>query len=162
MTSALMKIIDTNTETDYEYLYPHGVDCLSILVPTLRQKQSFLFKIIRSNSTILILVTFIIFVVVRMLIQRASVRGWFSEFLVTLGIFLAQKFIRSPKSKSEFIWITGLLMFAIIAVVVLSCILYQSLVVNLFEPEIDTAEQLADTDLKIVMLNGENAWTTRR
>lgn len=164
MTSALMNISDLNIETDFEYLYPHGVDCLSILVPTLRRRESFMYKIVRSNASaiVLIFVTFLIFVMVRILIQRAPICGWFEEFIVTLSIFLAQKFIRSPKSKSEFIWISGLLMFAIIAVVILSSILYQSLVVNLYEPEIDTLEQLADTDLNIVMLEGENAWTPKR
>lgn len=162
MTSALMNIKDINNESDFEYLYPHGVDCLTILVPALRRSESIMFKIFRCNAVVLIFVTFLIFVMVRILIQRARIYGWFSEFMVTLGIFLAQKFIRSPTSKSEFIWISGLLVFAIIAVVVLSSILYQGLVVSRFEPEIDTIEQLADTNLKIVMLNGENAWATKR
>lgn len=121
-----------------------------------------MFKIVRSNVTVLIFVTFLIFVMVRILIQRAPISGWYFEFIVTLGIFLAQKFIRSPKSISEFIWISGLLMFAIIAVVILSSVLYQSLVVSRFEPEINTVQQLADTDLNIVMLKGEIAWTTKR
>lgn len=162
MTSDLMNISDINDETDFEYLYPHGVDCLSILVPTLRRRESFMYKIVRSNAAVLVFVTFLLFVLVRILIQRAPICDWFSEFVVTLGIFLAQKFIRSPKSISEFIWISGLLMFAIIALVILSSILYQSLVVNRYEPEIDTVEQLADTDLNIVMLNGESVWTTKR
>lgn len=52
-------------------------------------------------------------------------------------------------------------MFAFVAVVILSSILYRNLVINQYEPEIDTAEQLADLNLNIMMLNGEQAWTTK-
>lgn len=152
---------ETGEETDFEYFYPHGVDCLIVLVPTLRRRESFIFKILHESATILILVTFCMYVMVRILIDCAPISDWFSEFMVTLSIFLAQKFIRSPKSTREYIWINGLLMFAFVAVVILSSILYRNLVINQYEPEIDTAEQLADLNLNIMMLNGEQAWTTK-
>lgn len=158
MSSALMKIDD---ETDFEYLYPHGVDCLTVLVPTLGKRESYIFKIIHESATILICVTFLMYVMVKILIERAPISDWFSEFMITFGIFLGQKFIRSPKSTRECIWINGLLTFALVAVVILASILYRNLVVNQYEPEIDTAQQLADLNLKIFMLNGEQAWTTK-
>lgn len=158
MTSALMKI---DEETDFEYFYPHGVDCLIVLVPTLRRRESYIFKIVHESATILILVTFLMYVMIRILMKCTPISGWFSEFMATLGIFLAQKFIRSPKSTREYIWNIGLLMFAYVAVIILSSILYRNLVVNQYGPEIDTAQQLADLDLKIFVLKGEQAWTTK-
>lgn len=151
-------------DLDFEYLYPHGVDCLSILVPSLRRKTAFLFKVFyfNTNICILIFVTFLAFVMLRILNEYTSPTDWFSEFLVTLGIFLAQHFIQSPKSKREYSWILGVLIFAFISIVLLSSILYQSLVVNRYEPEIDTLEQLANSDLNIVLLNGQTVWTDER
>lgn len=156
MTSSLIKI---DEETEFEYLYPHGVDCLIVLVPTLRRRESFIFQIVHESAIVLIAVTFFMYLMVRILIKCAPISGWFSEFMVTLGIFLAQKFIRSPKTTREYIWINGLLMFAFVAVVVLSSVLYKHLVVAQYEPEIDTIQQLADLDLNILMSNGELEWT---
>lgn len=160
MTSSIMEIVDSNVQSQSEYLYPHGVDCMSILVPSLRRKTTFLLKVFHGNTNIFILifVTFLFFVMSRIFFEYTAPSDWFSEFLVTLGIFLAQNFIKSPKSKREYIWIFGVLIFAYISIVLLSSILYQSLVVNQYGPEIDTLEQLANSDLNIVLLNGQMAW----
>lgn len=136
-------------------MYPHGVDCLSVLVPVLKQRDIFIFKVARYNATTLIIVTFLMIVVARVLIQRAPISNWFPELLITFGICLAQRNIKSPKSSHEFCWIVSVLLFAFAAVAMLSTILYQSLVLNQYLPEIDTIEQLAASDLNIFMTNKE-------
>lgn len=164
MTSTIMQIDDSNVQSQFEYLYPHGVDCVSILVPSLRRETSFLFKVIHYNTNMcaLIFAMYLCFVICRIVIESTSPSDWFSEFLVTFAYFFGQHFIQSPKSKREYSWIFGMLVFALISLALLSSILYQSLVVNRYEPEIDTLEQLANSDLNIVLLNGHMEWTDGR
>lgn len=104
----------------------------------------------------------LIFVISRIFIEYTSPSDWFTEFLVTLGIFFAQDFIQRPKSKREHAWIFGMLFFAYISLVVMASILYQSLVVSQYEPENDTLEQLANSDLNIVLMNDHSEWTDGR
>lgn len=111
---------------------------------------------------ILIASTFLFFVISRIFIEHTTPSDWFSEFLVTFGISFAQNFIQRPKSKREYAWIFGMLIFAYISLVVMASILYQSLVVSQYEPEIDTLEQLANSDLSIVLINDQSEWTEGR
>lgn len=161
MTSEIMQIGDSNFKQQFEYLYPHGVDCMSILVPSLRRKTTFLRKVFNYNRDIciLIFVTFFLFVLIRIFMECTSPFGWFSEFMITLGIFLLQNFIHSPKSKRERTWTFSVLIFAFLSLVLMSSILYQCLVEIRYEPEIDTLEQLANSDLNIVLLHGQPGWT---
>lgn len=162
MSSKFMKIDDSNQESQFEYLYPHGFECMSILVPSIRQRTNFILMVFRNETTILILITFFMFVVARIIIESTSTSGWFSEFMLTLEICLAQKFIKSPKSTREFIWVIGLLLFALISVVILASISYKSLVEKLYESEIDTLEQLANSELNIFMTRDQPDWTDGR
>lgn len=162
MSTKLMDYGVSNIKLQFEYLYPHGFDCISIIVPSLKRRSAFILKVIRYDATILIFVTFLIFVVARIIIECTPTSGWLSEFLVTLGICLAQKFIKSPKSAREFIWVVGLLLFAFIAIVILSSISYKSLIEKKFDSEIDTFEQLANLDLNIFMTSNQPEWTDGR
>lgn len=57
MTSTIMKIDNSNFRSQFEYLYPHGVECLFILVPSLRREKTFLFKVFSNNNNMCILIT---------------------------------------------------------------------------------------------------------
>lgn len=164
MTSAIMQHNSSNYQASFEYLYPHGFDCESILVPALRRKEHFLFKIFHYNTLLclMILMTFVTFVICRIFIESTSPSEWFSEFILTLGYFFAQHFIISPKSKREYSWIFCMLIFTQTSLALLSSILYQSIVVSRYEPEIDTLEQLASSDLNIVLVMGQTEWRNGR
>lgn len=162
MSSTLIKIGSLNLDPEFEYLYPHGIDCMAILVPSIRHQIPFIIMIVRYDATILIFVTFFMFVVARIIIECAPTSGWFSELMLTLQICLAQKFIRSPKSTSEFIWVSSLLMFAFVAVMIMASFSYKILVEKQYEPEMDTSEQLANSDLNIFMTKLQPEWSVER
>lgn len=90
--------------------------------------------------------------------QCAPLSEWFLVFFQTLGFSLAQQQPPKLKLRRDYMWFGGVLVFSYIVVVLLSSILYQCLVMSRYEPEIDTAEQLAKSNLKILVLKGEHIW----
>lgn len=162
MSSVLMDIGDTNDENQPDYFYPHGTDCLSVLVPKSKQKNSFMFKVVRYDATLVIFITYLLFSILRIFMKCSPLSEWFLEFFKTLGFCLAQQKPRKLKSRRDYMWFSGVLVFSYLVVVLLSSILYQSLVMNQFEPEIDTVEQLAKSNLKIVVPEGEHIWPKQR
>lgn len=158
MSSVLMDIGDTNDEKRPDYLYPHGTDCLSVLVPKSKKKISFMYQVVRYDATLLIFITYLLFSILRIFMKCAPLSEWFLEFFKTLGFCLAQQKPRNLKSRRDYMWLGGVLMFSYVVVALLSSILYQSLVMSRFDPEIDTVEQLANSNLKIVVPDDEHTW----
>lgn len=154
----LMDVGDTNDENHPDYFYPHATDCLSVLVPKSKQKISFMFQVVRYDATFVIFITYLLFSILRIFMKYAPLSEWFLVFFKTLGFCLAQQKPGKLKSRRDYMWFGGVLVFSYVVVVLLSSILYQSLVMSRFEPEIDTAEQLAKSNLKIIVPEGEHIW----
>lgn len=153
MTSSFYQEKETNNIMASEYLYPHGSDCLSIIVPKDNKLESFLEKFLHDETIQSIFIIFFLFVLVRIILERSSMHKWFSDFFITLGIFLPQNFIKNISSNTVLIWLMGLLPFSVITTCLLSSIIYKTLVEKLFSPDMNTLDELIQSNLTLLLTN---------
>lgn len=147
--SSIMDIQDrTSKSSKLVYLYPHGADCLSVIVPRSQQHKLFLVEFARSHAIWAIGISFLLFTVVRCAITG---EGLFPSFIGTLATLLAQNFRLLQQTRSKYLWMVFVLIFAIISTNILSSILYLSLVNFEYTSEIDTMEQLDASGLTILV-----------
>lgn len=129
-------------------LYPHGMDCMSVIVPKSKHHVLFIIQIAKRKALIAIAITFALFVILR---SAVSGEGLFTSLFVTLEICLAQNFIRLWDRPSECFWMVSMLAFALFSAIMMSSMLFVSLVNYEYQPEIDTMEQLVESGLTILV-----------
>lgn len=147
-----------------EFLYPHDSECICLIVPKTTRLYSFLFKIITSHTIHSIIAVFFVVVLCRIIMLRANVASWFQEFLTTFGIYLAQNNLSHNYGRCERMWLICVLMFTVTSTALLSSVFYNSLVIDVNGADIDTFDQLAETNLTIyyphTQASGVQRWTT--
>lgn len=136
-----------NWSTDV--LYPHGKDCLLIIVPRQYQVGNFFTRVLKHGDMQSICAALLLFVLVRIIIQRAFWNEWFLIAFKTLQWFLAQGVILD-RNAIEAAWSHILRGFSLFGVTIISAILYNSLV-NIQHGEIDTIEDLIASNLSVAV-----------
>lgn len=132
-----------------ERLYPHGKDCLLIIVPRQYQVGSFLTRVLKHGDIQSIGIVLMLFVLVRIIIQKAFWYEWFSIAFKSLQLFLAQGEI-SDRNAVEGAWSSILGGFSVFGITAISAILYNSLI-NVRHGEIDTIEDLIASNLNVAV-----------
>lgn len=136
-----------NEQTDE--LYPHDKECLTFFVPQQLRIQNFLKKVISHGDVQSISVALLMFVLVRIIIQRATWNDLHSITFNTIQLFLAQGKIVNRNAIEE-AWANILRGFSLFAIITISAILFKSLL-NVKHNDIDTIADLIASNLTIVV-----------
>lgn len=138
---------DLNWHTDR--LYPHGKDCLLIIVPRQYRVGNFFTRVVKHGDIQSIGIVLTMFVFVRILMRRAFLDEWFFIAFKTLQLFLVQGEIVN-RNAVEAAWANILRGFSLFGVTAISAILYKSLI-NVEHGEIDTIEDLIASNLSVAV-----------
>lgn len=141
--------IDDMFNLSTERLYPHDTDCLVFVVPQQIELENFFKKFMRNGNIQSICCVLLLFVVVRIIIQRAFFDQWLSITFNTLRLFLVQGRIEN-RNAVEVAWTNILCGYSLIAITTISAILYKSLI-NMQHKEIDTISELIASDLTVIV-----------
>lgn len=141
--------IDKALNWSTDRLYPHGKDCLLIIVPRQYQVGNFITRVLKHGDMQSICAVLLLFVFVRIIIQKAFWYEWFLIALKTLQWFLAQGPILN-RNTLEAVWSHILRGFSLFGVTTISAILYNSLI-NVQQGEIDTIEDLIASNLSVAV-----------
>lgn len=126
--------------------YPHGYDCLSIIVPRSKKRELFFMQIVTHKFTWAVLLTLLAFWFFRFVITGER---WSEAAMVTIGLFLVQHFEQVKMKPSEHLWTVFMIVFGFFSITILSTMLFASLVNIRVVEEIDTLEQLAASGLNV-------------
>lgn len=162
MTSTSMRLPNPkDPPSDPVNCYPHGFDCLCIVVPRSKKHELFLRRIVTHKFTWAVLLTLLAFVICRFCIthERCS-----RVVMVTIGLFLVQRFKNIKMKPSEHIWTLFMIVFGFISTTVLSTMFFASLVNVRPAFEIDNLEQLAASGLTVLVSDPsyEDTWDFSR
>lgn len=141
--------IDNALNWNTERLYPHGKDCLLIIVPRQYQVGNFFTTVVKHGDIQSIGIVLTIFVLVRIIIRKAHFNEWFLIAFKTLQMFLVQGDILNRNSV-EAAWSNILRGFSLFGITAVSAILYKSLI-NVEHGEIDTIEDLIASNLTVAV-----------
>lgn len=134
-----------------EFLYPHGKNCLRIVVPRIKKKQMFLVKLIHNYNCQTICIVFCIFVLFKIVFGRSRLQTWLPDILSTLAIFLAQgKPIKSHRLWVS-IWNGELVLFSLFSTAALSAICYKTIISTKYISQIDSLDDLVQSNLTILV-----------
>lgn len=126
--------------------YPHGFDCLSVIVPRSQQHNPFFVQIMANKFTWTVLLTLGAFVLFRILITGEP---FALGVILTIGMFLAQHYQTIKMKPSKHLWSICMLVFGFFATTILSSMLFASLVDNRVIGEIDSLDDLAASGLTV-------------
>lgn len=141
--------IDDALNWPTDRLYPHGKDCLLIIVPRQYQLGNFFARIVKHGDIQSIGVVLMMFVLARIVIRKAYVDEWFLIAFETLQMFLVQGTIIN-RNAVEAAWSNILRGFSVFGITAISAILYKSLI-NVEHGEIDTIEDLIASNLSVAV-----------
>lgn len=151
---------DKNISFDTQFCYPHGTDCLSIMVPVVNQHASALYSLAHP----LIYAVGILFIIMAILRTISGVETFPHAVFITIAALFAQNFRRKPVTVSAKVWDSTMLLFTLSSSIFLSSTLYTNLINDGIALEIDTLQQLADSNLRIVVVDNssQDTWTFER
>lgn len=154
MTSYVLKPLNKTKGTSrssIEYLYPNDRDCLRVIVPTIQIKEQFLIKLFKNQKCQSIFLGLFITAVAKIVFGKSNIRQWFQVFFETFGIFLAQKKVL-PTNQLWGSILNGILIFySLFSISTLSAICYETLVSSKYTKQIDTINDLMQSNLTILV-----------
>lgn len=121
-----------NVKSELEFLYPHRYDCFVILVAHNADIVSVLVRIIGNGEVQTVILVYLSFVLGRFLFDikcRKNTFDWI--WFHTIGVCLAQstnKSMLANHNRWNTVWTAGLLIYSIIAPVILSTVIYKTLI----------------------------------
>lgn len=128
------------------FLYPHTFDCLSVLVPVMWSRQSFVSVFVRQSIVSVIAVVLVLLAVLRIAARLEHIGR---AILLTLGLFLTQQRMPPLRGCATYAWISCMLLCSLYASCILSSAIYTIVMTAEYEPEIDTFDQLSISGLPI-------------
>lgn len=152
-----MNTAAVNFHDNMTALLPTEFSCISIVVPKANRASSFIRRTIYSVESIGFICTVIVFSFGRIIITKSSLNHWFNIFYSTLGMFLAQNSL-TPKTTAERILYGFILITSIFTTVMLSGLIYTNLVNNPSSKTIQTLDDLAASEYKIIALDNIGNW----
>lgn len=144
--SSAMVNPNLDAKPDAVYFYPHSFDCLSIIVPVVKNHESFLHVFVKQPLISTMAVVIFLLVTLRIICRLESAD---KAIVLTFGVFCSQ--IRVPHSQctSDRIWTACMLICSLLVTIILSQTIFEILIKDKYEPEIDTFQQLIVSNLKI-------------
>lgn len=146
-----------------EALYPHDTYCLTAIVPQQGFSDHFLRKVVNNADTQAIFVVLFLFIIFRIILQKANWHQGFIISIKTFGVFLNQGRIDND-NQIEVAWDINLRGFSLLATTALSAIIFKSLM-NAENNEINTIDDLIASNLTIYApdyLRNQDIWVHMR
>lgn len=151
-----------------DYLYPHRFDCLIALVPRRNVQVPVLLRVATNGEVQTIFIVYLAFVLAQLMIRKYPNAKQIitivnSVWFRTIGLCLAQTSdMDQSGDRLQLLWTVGLLVFSITSPVILAGVIYQSLVMAEWEPNIDTLDELVARNYTIytvdILGDGGAAW----
>ncbi|KAJ6640547.1 CD9 antigen [Pseudolycoriella hygida] len=151
MSSSMVDPDYIDREWNTDKLYPHGKDCLLVIVPRQYQVSNFLTRVVRRGEIQSIAIVLTFFVLVRIIIKKAFLDEWFLIAFKTLQVFLSQGGIFNHNGL-EAAWSNILRGFSLFGITAISAILYNCLI-KVQHGEIETIEDLIASNLSVAVPN---------
>lgn len=148
---------------ELDHSYPHRRSCVRVIVPKNPIMTTLLYKMANHRTVQLVVVVVMGFAFVRPLTVGAPLRGWFAEWLNTVGIYFAQLDVtvqRGRMRRTELFWLIGLLPFSVVGLAAFSASFYTLMVAHVSKSELDTVEDLIESNLTVFAPNyiDHNTW----
>lgn len=131
-----------------ERLYPHGEECVVVIVPKQNKPDNFLTKFTDNGDVQSVGLAMLTLIIARILIERASYRKWFAISFTTFGLLFNQAVVRN-ENFIESAWTNIVKGFSAISTIALSAIIYNNLVNDRYS-EIDTIKDLIASNLTVI------------
>lgn len=136
---------------DYDNIFPHEFDNYCIIVPKGRKIIFSLGQVFESFVLKSVPFVLIIFVIFWKKLRRHKEFDWSHVTIDILGIYLATNANHRSFHCSERLLLVSLFIFTQVTVVAMCGLLYQSMVIASFDSEINTLQQLGDSELDIMI-----------
>lgn len=144
------ELIKGNAEEMNEFLYPHDKACFRIVVPRIKTEQDFFDKLSQNNVAQSICLSVLLIYISKIILNRSwRVHDWILTFFTIISSIFGQKRQKISTPLWETIWNAQLLLITIFSTAALSAISYQSLVSVKYNTQIDTINDLIESDLRI-------------
>lgn len=134
-----------------EVLFPHGIDCLTAIVPQQHQSHDFIRRLVTNANTMCICLTLLLFTLWRLLLQKHIWNNVFLILFYTIGVFLNQSRIRND-NRMKVAWDINLRAFSVLATTTLSAIVFKYLI-TADHNDINTIDDLLESNLTIYAPN---------
>lgn len=141
--------IDTKLNWNTDSLYPHGKDCLLIIVPRQSQIGNLFTTVAKHGDIQTIGIVLAMFVLLRIIIQKSPFDQWFLIIFKTLQVFLAQGHMVNHNA-AEATWSNNLRGFSLFGITTISAIICKSMI-NVEHGEIDTIKDLIASNLSVAV-----------
>lgn len=146
-----------------ETAYPHDTTCLTIIVPQQSLSNQFFLKVMNYADTQAICAALLLFIIFRIIHQKASWHQGVILSIKTIGVFLNQSKIEND-SQIKVAWDINLRVFSLLATTALSAIIFKSLVA-IDRNEINTIDDLFASNLTVYApdyLQRQDIWLSIR
>lgn len=144
-----------------EALFTHDTDCLAAVVPQQEISNRFLQNVVNYADTEAIGFALLLFIIVRIFLQKESWHRGFMIAFKTVGVFLNQNKILNA-NPVQLAWDINLRVFSLLATTALSAIIFQSLIAAEDSNEINTIDDLVKSNLPVYApnyLRNQEIWT---
>lgn len=134
----------------YQFLNPHDVDCLIIMVPHNHQARSMVLRVLSNAEVLGILLMFTLFLCTNILIKWSDARrNVVAHCFRTFGVCMAQNHA-VVHNRREMLWTVGISLFGVISNAQLSAVVYRTLMQEQTTTQpIRTMDDLARSELTI-------------
>ncbi len=146
----LAKLINGNGKELTEFLYPYEMKCLRIVVPRIKTTQRFVEKLCNNSVVQCVCLIVLVMFISKIILNRSlRVYDWAQTLFLIVAMLLAQKHPKVSTKLWETIWDVQVVVMVIFSTAALSAISYQTLVSVKYVPQIDTLNDLIDSNLSI-------------
>lgn len=141
--------IDKTLKWKTDRLYPHGKDCLLIIVPRQYQVGNLFTTVVKNGDIQCIGIVLSMFVLARIIIEKALLREWFLVTFKTLQLFLSQGHVLNHNT-AESAWSTLLRGFSLFGITTISAIICKNMI-SVQHKELDTIDDLIASNLSVAV-----------
>lgn len=133
-----------------ELLYPHTSRCIRIVVPQITTRRGFFQKLWQNYIVLSVCLSVLLLLITKIVFNRSHrVQDWMQMFFSIIAALFGQIQQKITNKLSETIWNTVLILLIIFSTATLSAISYQSLISVKYVRQIDTLNDLMDSNLQI-------------
>lgn len=146
-----------------EALFPHDIDCLTAIVPQQEISNHFLHKLVLYADAQAICIALLLFIVFRIILQKARWSESSTILFKTFGVFLNQNRIENDNQVKS-AWEINLRGFSLLATTALSTFIFKS-IITADSREINTIDNLIASNLTIYApnyLRRQDIWANMR
>ena len=134
------------------FLYPHLKECFRIVVPQIKTTRQIVEKLSHNKIVQSILLCLLLLIIVRMLLNWSQgVHNYTDTFYSIFAALLGQQEQKMSPKLWKNLYTTMILYFAVIFIASLSAISYKALVSVEYVKQLDTIDDLINSNLRILV-----------